>query len=159
MSACRSSASGSPAAGSSAETRAMSTAACTAASSERSEKSAVLAQPFRPPIHALSVRTRSSVCSTASTSPMRTVTLSPLSWLTSALAQSAPSDFERSTVHRAGSSVRISTSSCIFTLLPPPSRAFGHPTSCPRSRYHKGFDDFLTQELCHAPGTDLRRRR
>jgi hypothetical protein len=50
----------------------------------------VLADPLRWPKYTVSPKPRSRVCSTVSTSPMRTLTLSPLSMLAATSAWLAP---------------------------------------------------------------------
>ena len=65
-------------------------ALATVARTASSEKSAVLADPLRLPKYTVMPMLRSRWCSRVSTSPRRTPTDSPVSWLTAASACEAP---------------------------------------------------------------------
>src|SRR6202451_1620816 len=85
-----SAASASPALSSSAVKRAMLQALATVARTASMEKSAVLAVPLRCPKYTVTPMLRSRWCSRVSTSPKRTPTDRPVSWLTAASAWEAP---------------------------------------------------------------------
>src|SRR6202034_874920 len=75
---------------SSAVNRAMLQALATVAPTASAEKSAVLAEPLRCPKYTVMPMLRSRWCSSVSTSPSRTPTDRPVSWLTAASACEAP---------------------------------------------------------------------
>ena len=119
-------ASASPAAGSASVWRAIAQACSSVAWIESGWRSAVLAEPLRWPKYTVSPKPRSRVCSTVSTSPRRTFTLSPVSMVAATSAWLAPASRARRITSSANSASR-SSSEVLLSRLTTTSLTSGFP--------------------------------